>query len=295
MSKKAIQAGNDPIMNTISVIIPSYNRARLLPRALDSVLDQSSDPLQVIVVDDGSTDDTVAMLEHEYPRVMLIRQSRSGVSAARNRGIMASRGQWLAFLDSDDQWLPGKLAHQLARIRQQPDCKIIHTDEIWVRRGVRVNPHRKHRKYGGRIFRRCLPLCCISPSSVMIHKSVFDRVGLFDEQLPACEDYDLWLRITATYPVEFIDKPLIIKYGGHEDQLSGQYTAMDRFRIRALRNILETGDLQAGDRAAAIKTLVARLRILANGALKHGNAGLAEQCRRLLQSYSDDKRSPETT
>ncbi len=101
--------------------------------------------------------------------------------------------------------------------------RVCHTDEIWIRNGRRVNARKKHGKKGGWIFQHCLPLCAMSPSSIMIHRDVFTALGGFDERLPACEDYDLWLRITARYPVLFTRQPLIEKYGGHDDQLSRKY------------------------------------------------------------------------
>ena len=191
----------------ISVIIPCYNRAHLLPRCLDSVLAQEFRPLEIIVVDDGSTDSTRSLLQGSYPGIRIISQENKGVSAARNAGISAAKGDWLAFLDSDDTWFPAKLGRQIQAVEASPGSNIVHTDEIWIRNGVRVNPQRKHRKYGGSIFKHCLPLCVISPSSVMIHRRVFDQVGLFDETLPVCEDYDLWLRICARMPVLFVGNP----------------------------------------------------------------------------------------
>ena len=110
----------------------------------------------------------------------------------------------------------------------------------------------KHAKAGGWIYTHCLPLCAISPSAVLIHRSIFDCVGLFNEQLPACEDYDLWLRICARFPVHFIPEPLIIKYGGHDDQLSRRYWGMDRFRIQALEDILASGVLTEEHRQATL-------------------------------------------
>ncbi|MET0093096.1 MAG: glycosyltransferase family A protein, partial [Sedimenticola sp.] len=204
----------------ISVIIPTHNRADLLERALKSVQAQTLPPLEVIVVDDGSEDHTREMVSEKFPRVHYLHQPNRGVSSARNLGISEARGDWIALLDSDDEWLPSKLASQKTRLESQPGHHICHTEEIWIRNGKRVNQMKKHTKQGGAIFQHCLPLCVISPSSVLIHKSVFREVGLFDESLPACEDYDLWLRICARYPVTYVEQPQIVKYGGHEDQLS---------------------------------------------------------------------------
>ena len=273
-------------MKAVSVIIPGYNRAHLLPRCLDSVLAQVFKPLEVIVVDDGSTDSTRSLLQDSYPGIRLITQENKGVSAARNAGINAATGDWLAFLDSDDTWFPAKLGRQVQAVEASPGSNIVHTDEIWIRNGVRVNPQRKHRKYGGSIFKHCLPLCVISPSSVMIHRRVFDRVGLFDESLPVCEDYDLWLRISARMPVLFIREPLITKYGGHADQLSSRYRGMDRYRIRSIDRILNEVDLEPSDRSAAITTMTGKISIYLNGARKHNNQVFVRECEQLLERYA---------
>ena len=137
-------------------------------------------------------------------------------------------------------------------LRRTPEARLCHTEEIWIRNGVRVNQMKKHAKSGGWLFQRSLALCCISPSSVLIHRSLFEDYGDFDESLPACEDYDLWLRITARESVAYVEVPQIYKYGGHEDQLSRAFWGMDRFRIQALEACLTGGYLQADDEAAAL-------------------------------------------
>lgn len=260
----------------ISVIIPTFNRADLVVRAVRSVLDQTHSPREIIVVDDGSTDDTASMVQEEFPGITHLYQSNSGVSSARNSGIKKAAGTWIAFLDSDDEWLPDKLSRQWEALKNNPEMKICHTDEIWIRNGRRVNPRKKHLKSGGWIFQKCLPLCCISPSSVVIHQSVFDWVGLFDETLPVCEDYDFWLRVTSQFPVLYVDEPLTVKYGGHEDQLSEKFWGMDRFRIRALQKILTAGILSREDRNAAQATLAEKLHIFIQGARKRGRWEEAE-------------------
>ena len=275
-------------MKSVSVIIPSYNRSHLLPRCLDSVIAQDYSPSEIIVVDDGSTDSTRSLLRDSYPGIKVITQANKGVSAARNAGIRAASGDWLAFLDSDDTWFPGKLDRQVQAIEAAPGSNIAHTDEIWIRNGIRVNPRRKHKKHGGPIFKYCLPLCAISPSSVMIHRRVFDRVGLFDETLPVCEDYDLWLRISARMPVLFIREPLITKYGGHDDQLSTRYRGMDRYRIRSIDRVLNEVELEPSDRSAAIAAMVGKIRIYLNGARKHGNQVFVRECEMLLEQYVTD-------
>jgi glycosyltransferase involved in cell wall biosynthesis len=270
----------------ISVIIPTHNRAHLLERALRSVLAQTLAPREVIVVDDGSDDHTRKLVTENFPDCHYLFQSNRGVSSARNQGIAAAAGEWLAFLDSDDEWLPGKLKAQREALKQAPDRRICHTEEIWIRHDRRVQPMKKHAKSGGRIFLQCLPLCVISPSSVLIHRSLFDEVGTFDETLPACEDYDLWLRICARHPVVFVPEPQIVKYGGHPDQLSRRHWGMDRFRVRALAGILAWEGLPREYRTATEKTLRQKAEILAQGAHKRGRQSEAEEYRALAQRYA---------
>jgi glycosyltransferase involved in cell wall biosynthesis len=269
----------------ISVIIPTWNRADRLASALQSVFTQSYPPAEVIVVDDGSTDATRSLVQREFREAHYIYQQNRGVSSARNNGIQAAGGDWIAFLDSDDRWHPAKLEQQCEHLRARPGYKICHSDEIWIRNGRRVNPMKKHAKQGGHIFRHCLPLCAISPSATLMHRDLFNEVGLFDETLPACEDYDLWLRICALHPVLYIDKPLITKTGGHADQLSRRYWGMDRFRIHALENILASNTLDAANHAAALATLLDKLAIVIKGAVKHGNHELARAYREKQQCY----------
>ena len=273
----------------ISVVIPSYNRRPTLTRALQSVFDQTSAVDEVILVDDGSTDGSNDMVEQQFPRVKIIRQANRGVSAARNRGIAAAQFDWIALLDSDDSWMPHKIEQVREAWQQQPGYVLYHSDEIWIRNGIRVNPKHKHRKSGGWIFENCLPLCAISPSASVISKSALQSVGMFDENLPACEDYDLWLRLCHQYPVNYIDKALITKYGGHPDQLSRQHPAMDRFRIRALYRLLKTTALQPEYYRAAETTLLGKLDILIKGAVKHRNQDLVDEFVTLRDSWSRER------
>jgi len=269
----------------ISVVVPTCNRRELLKRALLSVFSQTLLPTEVTVVDDGSTDETGAMIRKEFPQVNYCYQENSGVSAARNLGIQQSTGDWLAFLDSDDEWLPEKLANQKALLAANPDHKVCHTEETWIRNGTRVNAAKKYAKTGGWIFTHCLPLCAMSPSTVMIHRSVFDDIGLFDTHLPACEDYDLWLRITANYPVLLIEEPQIYKHGGHEDQLSQRHWGMDRFRINALQKIIDAGQLSAENQQAAVNMLLKKAAIYLNGVTKRGKIDEAGYYQQLIKRY----------
>jgi glycosyltransferase involved in cell wall biosynthesis len=264
----------------VSVIIPTYNRREYLSRAIDSVLGQTYPGFELLVVDDGSTDETPDLLKAYGRDIRVIRQANSGVSSARNAGIRAAGGELIALLDSDDSWLPEKLAHQVDFFRASPQATICQTQEIWIRNGKRVNPKKRHRKFSGMIFEKTLPLCLVSPSAVMMRASLFREVGLFDERLPACEDYDLWLRITWKYPVHLIDIPLIVKHGGHPDQLSAM-PELDKYRIHALVKILRRGGLSESQRKAALATLADKCRVYAGGCRKRGRMDEAGYYERL--------------
>lgn len=257
---------------TISVIITTYNRKNFIGRAINSVLTQTQPPDEIIIVDDGSSDETEQYIKEKYSRIKYIWQENQGISNARNNGISQASGDWIAFLDSDDEWMPFKLKNQLTALCEKPDYKICHSNEIWIRNGRRVNPMKKHEKSGGYIFEKCLPLCIISPSAVIIHHTVFDRYGKFDESFPVCEDYDLWLRLCAFLPVLFLEKPQIIKYGGHQDQLSKKYWGIDRFRIMALEKIVENSDLSNTNKTAALKMLIHKIDIYIRGARKRAKS-----------------------
>tara|TARA_B100000579_G_scaffold66957_1_gene50076 strand:+ start:372 stop:1208 length:837 start_codon:yes stop_codon:yes gene_type:complete len=252
----------------ISVIIPTYNRKHTLQRAIDSVLAQTFKPYEIIIVDDGSKDGTKEWLLLNYPSVQYIHQPNNGVSSARNKGIQISQGSWIALLDSDDEWMPEKLEYQSRFIEVNRNSSFCHTNEIWIRNGVRVNQMKKHKKYGGDIFKHCLDICRISPSSSIIKKDVFEEVGAFDESLTVCEDYDLWLRVTAKFNILFLDEPLIKKYGGHLDQLSRVPEGIEQYRIRSLEKILSMGSLTETQFRSAKDMLIHKLNIYAKGLKK---------------------------
>lgn len=258
-------------MTKISVIIPTFNRAHLVGRAISSVLFQTFENYEILVVDDGSTDSTGKVVEQFGSRIKYIPlESNRGVSAARNAGIRESSSSYIAFLDSDDYWLPEKLSSQMRFFRHNPEILICQTEELWIRRGRRVNPGKIHRKPSGHIFSPSLKMCLVSPSAVMMNRSLLDEAGLFDESLPACEDYDLWLRIASRYPIPLIEKPLVMKTGGHADQLSRRFAGMDRFRIRSLANLLYGNSLTSGQKQETLEELKKKCQIYAKGCLKRG-------------------------
>ncbi len=258
-------------MTLISVVIPTFNREKLIRRALNSVISQTEKDLDIIVIDNNSTDNTQEIVKNEFPEVRVFQHSIKGVSSARNRGIKESSGEWIAFLDSDDEWNKEKISIQLSKIKNNPSIKLFHTDEVWIRNGKHMNQKNRHKKSGGWIFNNCLQLCCISPSSVMINKCIFYNYGFFNEKLEVCEDYDMWLRITAFEPVYYIPKKLTIKYGGHPDQLSKKLWGMDRYRIIALENLLQNYSIDDEKKKLVIDTIIQKINILIQGAKKRNN------------------------
>ena len=272
-------------MTEVSVIIPTYNREKFISECVQSVLAQTLPAREIIIVDDGSTDATYNILRDlgfnslstKKTVLRYFFQQNRGVSSARNLGIKEARSEYIALLDSDDLWLKSKLDRQVSAFQNDTkSSRLCHTDEIWIRNGVRVNQHKKHKKHGGNVFQSCLKLCCISPSSAMMHRSVFEDFGFFDEDLPACEDYDFWLRYSAKEDVNFIDEPLIIKKGGHSDQLSGAHWGMDRFRIYSIEKILKEPDLTLVNKTEAIHEVILKLEILINGSQKRQKFAYAE-------------------
>jgi glycosyltransferase involved in cell wall biosynthesis len=274
----------------IAVVIPTHNRAQLVCDAIESVLAQTSMPDEIVVVDDGSTDDTSSLLAQRYtdrPPVRVVTQENRGVSAARNRGIEETRSPWLAFLDSDDRWHENKLACQieaLSRARDAGQCfRICHSNEVWIRAGNQVQPRDRHRKAAGFCFEHCLESCAISPSTVLLERSLLAEVGVFDETLMACEDYDLWLRVSRVEPVLLVEDALVTKYGGHDDQLSRRFVAMDRFRIQALERLLAEMDLDHNQAQAARHELSRKLEIYGGGCLRRGKLDQVEWCRQVAE------------
>ncbi len=270
----------------ISIVIPTYNRCELLKRAINSVLNQTICTKEIIIVDNGSSDNTYEMISSLFPNVTYIYEKKRGVSIARNLGIKNSHSTWIAFLDSDDVWEPQKLEKQLFFAKNiSQKYRLIHTNEIWYNNNKFQNQLKKHKKSGGNIFQQSLELCCISPSSAFIKKDIFDDYGFFDESLKVCEDYDMWIRITAKEEVGFLDKPLLIKYGGHNDQLSKKYWGMDRFRIKSLEKNLKNNWFSRNQKKSVFNILIKKLFIVSNGAKKRDNEEIYRKYKKKLNYW----------
>ena len=272
------------VLPLVSVIIPTYNRWPMVGEAVDSVLKQSFRDFELIVIDDGSTDDTAKELQKYGSDVRLVSQLRSGAAAARNSGVAIAQGPYLTFLDSDDLWRPKKLEIQTRFMVQHPEVEICQTEEVWVRKGIRVNPKARHRKPSGDIFRDSLDLCLVSPSAVMLTRELFEKVGRFDERLPVCEDYDLWLRIAVDHEVPLIPSALTVKRGGHADQLSHFVWGMDRYRVRALQKLLRS-NLSGERRAWTLAALKCKVSVLSHGARKRGKEPEALRYEAILSEF----------
>jgi glycosyltransferase involved in cell wall biosynthesis len=254
---------------SISVVIPTFNRLIYLERAIKSVLNQTIKVNEIIIVDDGSNDGTSEFIHSKYPELKYIFQSNSGVSAARNVGITTAKSNWIAFLDSDDEWVNNKLKEQVTQLELEPEINFCHSNELWIRNGNKIKQKNSHQKFGGLIFDKCLDKCRISPSTVICKKTLLIKLEGFDEDFFICEDYDLWLRVTSQNPVLYIDKPLIIKYGGHHDQLSINSEGTEKYHIKSLEKLIKQ-DFPHEQQTLMKNMLIKKLKIYANGAKKRG-------------------------
>lgn len=280
-----------------SVIIPTFNRRAMAVEAAESVLAQRGASFELIVVDDGSTDETAQAfdaLRRERAAQLTIERTRNrGPAAARNRGAALVHARFVAFLDSDDLWMPEKLARQIAYMNDHPEYEISQCEEIWIRGGRRVNPARRHRKRAGDIFIDSLRTCLLSPSAVIMRTALLREMGGFDETMAAAEDYDLWLRILVSREVGLLDEALVTRRAGHSDQLSATVPAIDRFRILALAKLLGDRRVTGARRRAAALVLGEKCAIYAKGLARRGRGDEAASFHALgARAVEDWSRDP---
>ena len=262
----------------VDVIIPTFNRADCLERAIQSVLKQTYNNFKLYIVDDGSTDQTREILKAyaNDPRVRILKQVNKGVSSARNLAAINSNSPWISFLDSDDEWLPNKLEKQINFLKINTTCLFLHSEEIWIRNGVRVNPKIKHNKNSIDLFKRSLEFCLISPSTVIMKRDLFLKYGQFDEEFIVCEDYDLWIQILAFEEIGFLPEFVTKKYGGHADQLSTKFVAMDYWRIKSMIKLLNK-NIDLAKKDLIVNEIKKKLPILLKGYEKHQNFELHQE------------------
>lgn len=272
----------------VDVIIPTFNRAQVMTRAIDSVLVQTFKDFILHIVDDGSTDDTQAVLEKykNHPQVAIHYQDNAGVSSARNLAAKKSNAQWISFLDSDDEWMPNKLEVQMKYLNNHPDIHFLHSEELWIRNGKRVNPKVKHLKSNDNIFERSLDFCIISPSTVILKRELFLKHQGFDTQFVVCEDYDLWLKILLTDAIGFIPTPLIEKHGGHADQLSTKFVAMDYWRILSLINLFKSNDAEENQKELIKNVILKKSELLLKSYIKYENQKSYAEIESALESIA---------
>lgn len=275
----------------IDVIIPTFNRGHIISSAIESVLSQTYSNYILHIVDDGSTDNTKEILSKYsgHSQIKIYYQDNRGVSSARNLAALKSTGEWISFLDSDDIWLPKKLEIQINYIKEHPDCNFIHSDELWIRNGKRVNPKNKHQKNHNRLLERSLEFCIISPSTVLMRRNLFLLHSGFDEELIVCEDFDLWNKVLFHEKyIGFIPIPLIEKHGGHDDQLSKKFVAMDYWRIKSLFNLYHSNTIDHSNKELIKNVIISKSELLLKNYLKHQNLKSFEEISNLISSILKD-------
>lgn len=250
------------IPGLVSTIIPTYNRRDELPRAIDSALAQSHVEQEVLVVDDGSTDGTAEMLAERYAdRVRCIPRPNGGVSGARNLGMRESRGEFIALLDSDDEWLPTKLEKQLDLLRAHPDWGMVLCDVQRVdaaHRPTDVLRRREQIPRDGDVLLPLLRMPSLVPASVLMRRSVFDTVGGFDESLRTAEDIDFHLRVAARFGIGVVEEPLVLAMRGHEGLSTYAGTQADYVRVMERFVFAESGRIPAAHAHDALFTAYIR-------------------------------------
>ena len=293
----------------VSVVIPVYNRPQLALEAVRSVLFQSYPRLECILVDDGSTDppEEARRLFAADPRFRYLPVEHSGMpGAARNRGVEAARYDLIAFLDSDDLWLPRKLELQVtALLRSAPEVggapALVHSKEIWLRAEKIISQKRHRHRRRGDVFPDALKKCMLGPSTVLMRRDVYEALGGFREDLEIAEDYELWLRLAALFPVEYVDEPLIVKRAGHGEQLSEKYGQIEVFRLKGLEELVHsrwfvrqarntvaalTSERASELQQAAAAELAEKCAIYAAGCRKRGKSAEAAEFEAKAARYS---------
>jgi len=200
---------NDNLL--VSVVIATYNMGNYLPEAVESVRAQTYRPLEVIIVDDGSTDDTATVIRRweNDPGVRYVWQENQGQTVAKNHGISLARGAYVAFLDGDDRWKPYKLEHQMPLFGQNPATGVVYSDAVFIDEQGHETGRREIAHPHGRVTSRLLEDNFVNFGSAVVSARALEHLGAFDEALPMSIDYDLWLRLSTAYEFGYVDEPLL--------------------------------------------------------------------------------------
>lgn len=237
----------------VSVIIPNYNYARFLPQAIDSALAQTYSPVEVIVVDDGSQDDSLTVLKAYGARLRWVSQRNQGVAAARNHGVRLSQGSYLAFLDADDYWLPAKLERQLARLRQNPALGLVYcgTAEFNETGSLSLRQDGIEGAVLADLLLLRRPAFFGGGSGFVVPRALFDEVGGFDERLSTSADWDLACRVALRRPFGFVPE-ILLKYRLHRSNMHANVRVMERDMLRVYAKIFDSApaEVQALRRAS---------------------------------------------
>lgn len=248
---------------SISVVIPAWNAAHLLPRSIESVLAQTLPVREILVCDDGSTDNTAEVAERYAGSVRLLRQPHRGTSVTRNAGILAAAGEWIAFLDADDVWLSHKLERQMACATEHPEAGLIYCDALVTDNDGRpTGKFLKGKIHGtGNVYERLLRSCFVLPSTAVIRRRLIVEAGLFSEEIRGTEDYDLWLRLARICPFAIVPECLV-RYERQENSVSRNALAMAHSDAMIFRTLLRQ-DLTPAQRRLVEERLAQNLFDLA--------------------------------
>lgn len=272
---------------TVSVIIPCYNAERYIAATIDSVLAQELEGIEIIVVDDGSSDGSVALVRSRFPEVRLEQQANAGVAAARNKGLALARGAWVAFVDADDIWLPGKLAAQLAQMQALPGCRMSYTAwQVWpsaeplpdsatlAQLAAVADDSARWSGASGWIYPQLLLDCVVWTSTVLAERTLFEETGGFDPGLRIGEDYDLWLRASRLTPIVRVARPYAL-YRIHPASITKSMPT-DNYRARVIDRALQQWGLGSPDGSAAdgaaVRQMLAKSWSDFGGAHLHGGS-----------------------
>lgn len=277
----------------VSVIIPCYNAERYIGATIASVLAQDQPGMEIIVVDDGSSDGSVALVRSSFPEVRVEQQANAGVAAARNTGLALARGEWVAFVDADDVWLPGKLAAQFAQMRALPGCRMSYTAwQVWpsaeplpdsamlAQLAAVADDSARWSGASGWIYPQLLLDCVVWTSTVLAERSLFEETGGFDTGLRIGEDYDLWLRASRLTPILRVARPYAL-YRMHPASITRSMPT-DNYRARVIGRALQqwglhSPDGRVADRAAVRQMLAKSWSDFAGAHLQGGNLGSARR------------------